>query len=497
MNNILDRQQMHECDMYTINDIGIPSMVLMERAALGVFDEIRARKIDSSNTLIVCGSGNNGGDGLALARMLADEGDKVNVYITGNTSLASGEMGKQYEIIRNYNVKILDTFPESDNYTLIVDAIFGIGLSRNIEGEIFNLIRKLNDKRGFKLSIDVPSGVNSDNGKIMGTTFKAELTVTIGDYKRGCFIYPGAEFCGEIVCKKIGISNKPIEKSKTGHILTIDDLNKIPKRKVRSNKGTYGNVLIIAGSLNMCGAAILAGAAAYASGCGLVRIFTPKDNRIIIQNKLPEAVLTTYDPQYFDDRVLEKEIERADSIVIGPGLGMDVSAGKITEYVLRYATVPIIADADALNIAATNPSLLKKHNCPLIITPHFAEMARLCDTKIYNISNDILETAIKFSKENNLICLLKDANSVIAGSDGSLYVNTSGNNGLSTAGSGDVLAGILGALAVIFDDYSLCAAMGAFIHGLAGDYAVAETGERGLVSSDIVEYVKKVLKDVK
>jgi NAD(P)H-hydrate epimerase len=274
-------------------------------------------------------------------------------------------------------------------------------------------------------------------------------------------------------------------------------LEKMPIRPENSHKGTFGRVLVIGGSPCMSGAAYFSAKAAYRTGAGLVQILTHEDNRIILQTQLPEAILSTYSESNFNEDALSEAIEKSDVIVIGVGLGQSALARRILSLTLSVAEVPVIADADALNLISKEPALLDSAAAPIIVTPHMMEMARLCHTDVSEIMANAVDFAVEFADKNSLICVLKDHESIAydGTSDSGIYINKSGNSGMSTGGSGDVLTGIIAALIAegmpLFDATTL----GVYIHGLAGDAAADELGEYSVMASDIIERISTVIKD--
>ncbi len=495
MEYILNANQMKQMDNYTIEHIGIPSAVLMEKAAMAVVEEIKKRNINMQKVLIVCGTGNNGGDGLAIARLLFLEGYNIDVVVIGEYEKMSTEARRQFDILKHYPVHIHNNF-YYEEYTIIIDALFGIGLSGELSDVYADAINKLNTMNGYKVAVDIPSGINADNGKIMHTALKCDLTVAIANKKIGHLLYPGKDYCGETVVKNIGILPTEEEKISNDLFFSYDkeDLGLLPKRYNYSNKGSYGRVVIIAGSHNMAGAAILAGKAAYRMGCGLVEIVTDESNRIIVQTALPEAILTTYDKNTkFNDEVFKKIVSRASCIDIGPGLGNDEYSVKLVELILKCAKVPVIMDADALNILSENNTFLKNRQAKeVIITPHLKEMSRLINKDVSYIQDNLISCASKFAIENDLVCILKDASTIVADSSKKVYINQSGNNGMATAGSGDVLSGVLAGLLSqkmnIFD----AATLGTYIHGFAGDIASENKSKYAVMANDICECLSHI-----
>lgn len=496
MKYLLDSNEMKKCDENTMQRRGMLSAVLMERAALSAAEEIMIEKPDpDTSVLVVCGTGNNGGDGLAIARLLYLKGYAVDILFPGKEEKSSVEAKRQLDIVRNYEIPMYQTFPEK-SYDVIVDALFGIGLSRNIEGKYAELICRMNGMSGFKVAVDISSGLSADDGSVMGVAFRADITVTFGFAKIGHMLYPGAELSGKVVVKDIGIDEKSLfEICPRAGMLEKSDLSLLPVRSPRSNKGSYGKILILAGSHNMAGAAAFSARAAYASGAGLVRVATPKENRQIIQNLVPEAVLSTYQEDTDMESYVKELLSWADTVVAGPGIGTSKQAKKLVHTVLKYANVPCVLDADALNIVAHHREWLFRTSARIIVTPHLGEMARLCGLSVAEIQNDIVRVAREFADAYHVICVLKDARTITSLPDGFSYVNMSGNHGMATAGAGDVLTGIIGAFLGQKLPPETAAPLGVFVHGLAGDCVSVQTGKRGLMASDIVMGIREVLRE--
>ena len=500
MRYLLDAKQMKELDNYSINVVGIPSVVLMERAALAV-SECILEFAEHKKVLVVAGIGNNGADGLAVARMLCLKGVDVTVKIVGNIEKATGEWKLQRKILQNLGISIsfiektvqkplTQEYINIDTYNVIVDAIFGIGLARDITGVYYNIIEQINDSSVPKIvSIDIPSGVDAATGKILNISVKADYTVTFGYDKLGMVLYPGKLQCGEIIVADIGFA-KPDTKYE---MFTCDraDLEIIPKRPPYSNKGTFGRVLLIAGSKNMAGAAYLSAASLYKMGVGLVKVFTPEENRIILQTLIPEAILEDYNKTNYIEK-LTKNLSWADCIIIGPGLGMEEYVAQLLEATLRKSNVPMVIDADGLNLISKNPNLKKIIPKNAILTPHLGELSRLIDVGIDEIKDNIISVPKKASEMLNAVCVCKDARTIVTAPDKNTYINTTGNSGMATAGSGDVLSGIIGGLlAMKLPPYD-AAVLGVYIHGLAGDIAKSKTGEYALMARDLLGAIEKV-----
>lgn len=495
MEYVLTAAQMKQCDQDTIQKIGIPSMVLMERAALAVVNAVYDEKWDLSSVLVLCGSGNNGGDGFAVARILVERNVPVTVAFVGNDASMTEETKIQRKICETCGIKCVSNFKQRE-YTTIVDAIFGIGLSRTVQGNYAQIIDWINQQEAHVVAVDIPSGICADSGKKLGTAVKADLTVTFAYQKIGLLLYPGAQYCGRIICSEIGIQMERFADMKVKHFIYCkEDLRKIPQRAPYSNKGTYGNVLLIAGSEGMCGAACLAAMAAYRSGSGLVRVFTPSCNRTVIQSYLPEAIVTCYEEKEFQAEKLQAALVWADAAAIGPGLGQSTAAARILQYVMDNFEKPLVADADALNLLAKEKKLLRKRKGNLIITPHIGEMMRLTGQEKQDILENLIQTAKEFAWTNQVICVLKDARTVV--SDGEkVYINISGNNGMAVGGSGDVLTGLLAGLLAQHMELFEAATVGVYLHGLAGDAAREQKGTYAMLAGNIAASIGDVLKEL-
>lgn len=511
MKNIVNCAQMKAMDAFTIQEMGLPSCVLMERAALSVVEVLEQKIAPSDKIVVVCGSGNNGGDGIAIARILHLHGFIADVFLAGSIEKMTPETTLQYKIAENYGISFVNILQWSE-YTVIVDAIFGVGLTREIEGSFRELILEMNQAKACKVAVDLPSGIDGDDGKILGAAFRADITVTFAYRKRGLCFYPGRMYAGKIITADIGIYTKQdvrqnmqlgdLTESKespfyaNGDVQCIEktDLQKLPVRVPFGNKGTFGKVLVVAGSKGMCGASYFAASAALAGGCGMVKIVTAEENRIPLQTMLPEAMISCD----VSEEENKKNLNWCDVLVIGPGVGTSKVAAERVEWFLKHtkeAEKAVILDADGLNLLAANPDWQEILPANLILTPHVGEMSRLCGKAIAEIQKSLIETALACAKKYHAVCVLKDACTVIADTKGSVFLNLSGNAGMATAGSGDVLAGLLGALLCMewTEETVFAAALGVWIHGMGGDLAAAKVGMHSLKARDIIENINGVL----
>lgn len=497
MKLLATREEMQEIDAYSIHKIGIPGMVLMEKASMALFEEVRKHLHSHSRCLIVVEKGNNGGDGLALGRLLSEAGYDVCIYEIGGIKKASDSYEAQKAILTQLGIQVEKTLPDR-SFDVIIDGIFGVGLTREVRGIQKEVIGKLNQKEAFRIAIDVPSGVDATTGQVMGISFQADLTVTFGLSKIGLLLYPGAASAGKVVVKEIGFPKKAVEHT-APKAFTYEpgDETLIPTRKADSHKGTFGRVLIVAGSKDMAGAAYLSALAAYRAGSGLVRIFTHETNRVILQSKVPEAILTTYEDDIDGAEKLKDAISWANVIVFGPGLGTGKMTRSFLHILKECATVSVILDADGLNEIARmeedGEDYLRDFPVPVILTPHMLEMSRLSGYSVGQLKEDRIRLAKEYAGQKGVTLVLKDSRTVIADSKEQIYINQTGNSGMATGGSGDVLTGMMAGMLVASMEPFQAAAMAVFLHGRAGDFARDEMGEYSMMAGDIIKHMNEAL----
>ena len=426
MKEILTADQMRRSDQRMIQKMQVPSLVLMERAALQCVAAMKAEDIDLSKALVVCGSGNNGGDGFAIARMLVEEGNHPDVVLVGNYDHRSEETKIQMKILENLGISVGNSLPQKE-YSVIIDAVFGIGLSREIKGRYAEVIDQMNRMTACKVAVDTPSGIRSDDGKVLGTAFKADLTVTFAFQKMGQILYPGCEYTGKLVTAPIGITRPEFfaEEEICMALEKSDVPAMLPQRKPDSNKGTYGKVLMITGSKGMSGAAYLSARAAYLSGAGLVRIYTEESNRAILQGLLPEAVMTTY------------SLDETESFEELPDL----------KKVLENNKTPAVIDADGLNLLSKTDEWgieqIRMNPSGYVLTPHMKEMSRLTGYSVQELKDNRRELLRKYTEKVHAVCVLKDSRTLVKAPEGRLMINTTGNAAMAKLGSYSVLAGDL------------------------------------------------------
>lgn len=493
MEYLVTAAEMKQYDRNTIEKIGIPGMVLMERAAYEVFRIIEARfgkfSAGRKRVFILAGVGNNGGDGLAIGRILCEAGYSVSICCIGNADKATDQWKQQMEILKHFPVHFCSR-PEQQEYTVMVDALFGVGLCREVDGIFAEAIDNFNEAEGVKIAIDIPSGIDSDTGMVCGKAVKADITVTFGFYKRGLVFFPGSDYAGEVIKVPVGITpNSFFDVPPKMFFYDEEPSFLMPKRVPDGNKGTFGKVLLVAGSVNMAGAAILSAKAAYRIGAGMVKLISPEENRVIIQEMLPEALYGTY-------RILEESMKWADVIAVGPGLGMADEAYMCLKKVLCESKVPLIIDADGLNLLSKDVVLFEEvqRQCAdgrqMIFTPHIGELSRLLKVPIGELKKDIITYSKGLAKTTHAVIVAKDARTVVCREKGTFYVNVSGNSGMATAGSGDVLTGMIAGLTAQGMDLFTAATVGVYLHGKAGDLAAAEVGEHGCMAGDITAYFR-------
>ncbi|PKM51840.1 MAG: bifunctional ADP-dependent NAD(P)H-hydrate dehydratase/NAD(P)H-hydrate epimerase [Firmicutes bacterium HGW-Firmicutes-7] len=500
-------KEMKEIDRFTIEEIGLYGIVLMENAANEFVKELNKElDVDNSFVVIFCGLGNNGGDGFAIARLLKLRNIDVQVVLVGPLESLKGDAKGNYNILLQLDVPIKRIRCEEDlnqllgnipKHAVFVDAIFGFGCNKNIVGLYERTISFMNECPNKIFSVDIPSGVNADNGCIMGIAISAYKTITFCLPKVGLFLYPGATYTGDVVVVDIGIPDKAWRNKHFKHEIIEDSFKQLlPTRRVISHKGTYGKVLIIAGSHNMIGAAILSARSAYRTGCGIVKIITERGHEDALFAAVPEAIVEGYSrDENFNEAIpkINEAIIWADAILIGPGMTEDAFTKRLLELVLINEDKKLIIDADGLNVLAKNMAMFNRRNENTIITPHIGEMARLTAHGVNEIMENTVEFSVAFSQKYNTVTVLKSARTIVA-DDHRVIINSLGNNGMATAGAGDVLAGIIVGLLAQEGKVLKAAALGVYIHSKAGDYAKEQVGEHSLIASNIIDAISTVMR---
>ena len=504
MHPIFTAAEMRALDARAIEQRGIPGPRLMEHAGAGAahviareFAPVRGKRV-----VILCGKGNNGGDGFVVARRLKARGARIRVVLIGRRSEVKGDAalalerwrGRITEVVEEREVEALGR--DLSDADVIVDALLGTGLTGPARGLFATAIAAVNDAGRPVVALDVPSGGSSDRGALLGPTVRASLTITFAGYKRGLLLHPGALHAGRIVVVDIGIAPPDVEQGITTFLLDEGDVRcHFPPRRPDSHKGTFGHLLVIAGSVGKTGAAALAGRAALRSGVGLCTIATAASQQPIVAGLGMESMtepLTETASRTVSLKARERIIElasRTDAIALGPGLSVDPETQELIRGLIADVPQPMVVDADALSALAGHLDVLDHASGPRALTPHPGEMARMLGSTIAHVQSDRLETVRAFCTHRRVTLALKGAGTVIGGPDGRLFINPTGNPGMASGGTGDVLTGMVGAFLARGLDALTALQAGCFLHGLAGDLACAERGEESLIAGDVIESI--------
>lgn len=506
---LVTAKEMKQYDANTIRKFHMPGMLLMERAALVTVEEVRrvyGEKL--CKVLVIAGRGNNGGDGLAVGRLLMLQGYEVTFVMPGGDgcSRCTEETKRQIDILHGYGAHIFSMIQEGE-YDIVIDALFGVGLSRPVEGILQDVIQWINCQRTFVCSIDIPSGIHADTGNILGCAVQADLTVTYGFRKVGHILYPGTVYSGILVCRQMGIDERSfLDEMPRWYTYTGKEHVLLPKRRADGNKGTFGKALVIAGSRDIAGAALMAAKSTFRIGAGMVRIVTATENRETLQQCLPEAMLLTYRDHMSEEEesafmILLKESARwADCILAGPGIGTEPFAEKLLRFSILENNLPLVIDADGLNLLARDTKLQKamadreRQDRTIILTPHLGEFARVYGCTISQAKEHLTDYPGQLADKLHCIVVCKDARTVVV-QDREIqgYINTTGNAGMATAGSGDVLAGMITGLLAQRMTGMDAAVAGVYLHGCAGDAAAERETEAAVMASDIIDCIKEAV----
>ncbi len=510
MLKVATAKEMQWIDRTAIRSHRIAGTLLMEQAGIACFDKIN-ELYPTINVIILCGGGNNGGDGFVIARLLHKQGRDVKVFLAAAVKRLKGDARINYDAAKDRRVdissfkKFID-LKRISKQTLIVDAMLGTGLSKEVKEPLSDVIRKVNRLSSPVLSIDIPSGISADTGQIMGIAVKADHTVTFGLPKRGHLLYPGADHTGGLYIADIGFPKKLLSSSKIKANLfqNKDAVKLIPKRPRNSHKGTYGHVLIVAGSRGKTGAALMAAKACLGTGAGLVTIGVPETLLDVFQVRVTEEMILPLPDK--GDGTLSSDAaadilsfikKRRTVLAIGPGLSNDNEIAALVKEILAGAKAPVVIDADGLNAIAGRTGILKKCKASIVLTPHAGEMSRLLKQDSEVIEKDRIGTAVSFAKKTGICLVLKGAPAVTATSEGDAFINSSGNPGMATAGSGDVLTGMISALLAQGLRPYKASVLGVYMHGMIGDIVAQEKGEHSLIASDIINAIPYVFRSIK
>lgn len=503
MKPVATTAQMRDCDRITIEEFGLPGVVLMESASRAVATKARellGGEAKGRRVTIICGKGNNGGDGLAVARHLRGWGAEVAVFLAGRIDALQDDPQLNAQLLLKCGVTIsevtgsMEIPPFAWDCDLVVDALLGTGFSGPVGGLYADLIDAVSRARKPVLAVDIPSGVNGDSGQVAGAAVKARATVTFGLLKPGLLIPPGRDLAGVVEVADIGIPSSVVERQGIAlrQVEAADIAAVLPHRRPDAHKGNAGFVYILAGSPGLTGAAALAAEAAVRSGAGLVVVGVSQSLNAILEVKLTEA-MTEPLPETPHGALsamawekVARRLEWADAIAFGPGVGTDPETGELLARLLENALKPLVIDADGLNQLAARPELLSRLPRETVLTPHPGELSRLTGLPVAEILSRRIEVARDCARRWGVVLHLKSSPSLTATPGGEVFLNSTGNAGMATGGSGDVLTGIIAALLAGGVSAAEAAWAGAFLHGAAGDQARDRMGEPGMSASDII-----------
>ncbi len=498
-------EEMRFMDRYCIENLVIAEEILMENAALASVALMQHKVgIDGRKFVIFCGMGNNGGDGLAVARLIHSCGGLVKVFLLGDKEKFKGAARTNMAILEKLPVEIcaLQSAAQAKkdvaHCDLIIDAIFGTGLDRPVTGLAAEVISLINKSKKKVLSLDIPSGVNGDTGEILGAAVKADYTVTFGLPKIGNMLYPGHEQCGALFVAHISFPPS-LTQSASLKIATNDHVP-LPRRSVQAHKGSVGDVLFIAGAASYYGAPYFAAMSFMKSGGGYARLAAPKSmiSKLAVKGReivyLPQEETAAKSIALSNKNNLLAAAAKVDMVVIGPGLSLDEETTQLVRELAAEIKKPLLIDGDGLTAIAEDIGILQKRKAPTILTPHLGEMARLTGKSLAEIDKNKIVVLQEATRNLNSIIVLKGAHSLIGYPDGNVFVNLTGNAGMATAGSGDVLTGCIAAMYGLGLKPNGATRKGVFLHGLAGDLAVDKKGMDGITAKDIMEFLPLALK---
>ena len=493
---LVTAKEMKALDVQAQNDYAMPGILLMDNAAQAVAEAVHEAltALEGERVVIFCGGGNNGGDGLGAARWLQSYGVSVRAFIVGAAlDAVQGDAALELAMFTKAGGRV-EALSTEDDWVLaelaaskadvLVDALLGTGFHGELEGDVLRACELLNKSEKYILAVDIPTGVNADNGAVSEHAVRADHTVTMALVKTGLLLYPGREYCGDIELADISMPVKLVEDYKSDKYRLTDEIVRelLPLRKANAHKGDAGRVVICAGSPGYTGAAALASDAAVKAGAGLVSLYTPLSSRDVLAIKLTEVMvhgLLERMPGILGGGAasdVASSAEAADVLAIGPGLGTSESTQEAVRTILQKITTPVVIDADALTALAGHTEILAAMQAQKVLTPHPGEMARLTGLEIAEIEADRINVAKKYAEQWQAIVVLKGAPTVIGCPNGTVYVNSTGNSSLATGGSGDVLTGIIAGLAAQEISLQEAAICGVYLHGLAAELTGIDIG---------------------
>ncbi|MEN6621409.1 MAG: NAD(P)H-hydrate dehydratase [Smithella sp.] len=498
--------QMRFMDNYAIEKLGISEEILMENAGLAAAHVLlKEIGIRGKKFVVFCGSGNNGGDGLVVARLIHSSGGLVKVYLTGRRNKYHNAAKTNLDIMSKLPIDVIDLEAAAEackdvtHCDMVIDAIFGTGLDRDIKGINADVIELINNHAKKVLSLDIPSGINGDTGKVMGVAVKADFTVTFGLPKTGNLLYPGYENCGELFITHISFPPSLYNQSELK--VEINDNILLPPRPADAYKGLMGDVLFIAGAASYFGAPFFAATSFMKAGGGYARLAAPKSIVPFIAEGgreivfLPQEETASGSIAHANKKQLLAAAAKVDMVVIGPGLSLNDETASLIRELCASIEVPLLIDGDGLTAIAADTSILRTRKAPTILTPHLGEMARLTNKSSSEITAGRISILQETSGQLQSIIVLKGAHSLVGMPDSKVYVNLSGNSGMATAGSGDVLTGCIAAMYGLGLEPEQAARKGVFLHGYAGDLAASAKGADGITAVDIMNYLPQALKN--
>jgi hydroxyethylthiazole kinase-like uncharacterized protein yjeF len=502
---VLSRAQMRAFDRHAIDTCHVPGIVLMENAGRGAADvacRLLGASLSGARVVVVAGAGNNGGDGFVVARHLWARGADVRVFLAGATERVHGDARINHDAFLDLGGQVTVTKPGSNLAELeaalgladmVVDALFGTGLDRPIDPATAAIVEAINRAPGRKLALDVPSGLDSDSGAPLGTCVEAQDTVCFGHLKVGLLTPQGARFAGRVHVADLGVPDTIV--AKVGHVAEVIERKTIARlvapREADAHKFSVGAVLVCAGSAGKSGAALLAARGAFRAGAGVVTIATWPEALGVLDARMPEVMALGLDRKSPLEK-LDEALKGRRAVVLGPGFGLDDAARQAIERVLATFGGPVVVDADAITAFKGRPKALAAAKGKLVLTPHPGEMARLLGITSEEVERDRFGAVRKLVEATKAVVVLKGARTIVASPAGRIAVNTSGNPLLATAGSGDVLAGAIGAFLCSNDPFD-AAMLGVHVHGLVADVARARAGDRGVFSSELADGIPQVL----
>ena len=493
---LVTAKEMKALDVQAQNDYAMPGILLMDNAAQAVAEAVHEAltALEGERVVIFCGGGNNGGDGLGAARWLQSYGVSVRAFVVGAAlDAVQGDAALELAMFTKAGGRV-EALSTEDDWVLaelaaskadvLVDALLGTGFHGELEGDVLRACELLNKSEKYILAVDIPTGVNADNGAVCEQAVRADHTVTMALVKTGLLLYPGREYCGDIELADISMPVKLVEDYQSDKYRLTDEIVRelLPLRKANAHKGDAGRVVICAGSPGYTGAAALASDAAVKAGAGLVSLYTPLSSRDVLAIKLTEVMvhgLLERMPGILGGGAasdVASSAEAADVLAIGPGLGTSESTQEAVRTILQKITTPVVIDADALTALAGHTEILAAMQAQKVLTPHPGEMARLTGLEIAEIEADRINVAKKYAEQWQAIVVLKGAPTVIGCPNGTVYVNSTGNSSLATGGSGDVLTGIIAGLAAQEISLQEAAICGVYLHGLAAELTGIDIG---------------------